>query len=134
MDTIQWVVLFLILFFLAALIIPNKYSNRSAADLKAAIERKKLANRKPTCEVIGPCKRECRYNSLNAEKDRYDHKADIDIQFARAAGDVPDDYPTQKIGCCPYGKPQSRDLPVADVPMCMAMSSKDMRLHELKMI
>lgn len=41
---------------------------------------------------------------------------------------VPVDYPYKRIGECPYSKPQSRDLPVADIPMNVVNLSKDMRL------
>jgi len=129
MDTIHWVIIFLIVFFIVALILPTKYSDKSAKELQKALESKRLMARKPTCDVIGPCARPCRYNSLNAEKNRYNQKGAIDSQFMKVK-DVPDDYPTVGVGCCPYGKPLSRDLPMADVPMCMAKSSSDMRLHE----
>ena len=129
MDTILWIVIFLIVFFVVVLILPTNYSDKPAKELQRALETKRLMERKPTCEVIGPCERPCRYNSLNAEKNRYKQKASIDSQFMKAK-DVPNDYPTLGVGCCPYGKPLSRDLPMADVPMCMAKSSSDMRLHE----
>lgn len=134
MNTVQWIIILLIVVFFVALVLPSKYSGGQAANLKAMMEKKRLEEErrkhtKATCEKIGPCERECRYNSLNAEKDRYGHSADIDSQFMKSKDTVPNDYPPMKIGCCPYGKPLSRDLPMADVPMCMAVSSNDMRLH-----
>lgn len=30
------------------------------------------------------------------------------------------DFPPKKIGCCPFSKPMSKALPMADVPMCLA--------------
>ncbi len=129
MDTIQWIVVFLIVLLMVALVLPARYSAAPAHHLKKKLEEKAQVEKEATCEVIGPCKRPCRYTSLNAEKGKYDHRADIDSQFEIAKQDVPNDYPLNNIGCCPYGKPLSRDLPVADVPMCMAKSSKDMRLH-----
>jgi hypothetical protein len=34
------------------------------------------------------------------------------------------DYPPKKIGCCPFSKPFSKDLPIGNVPMCYAKDSK----------
>lgn len=124
--------IFLILLLLVALVLPTKYSDKSARDMKRAMEHKRLKERKPTCEVIGPCKRPCRYMSLNAEKGRYNHQADIDQQFMLSRGSqaMPDDYPAKQVGCCPYGKPLSKDLPVADAPMYKATARENMYLTD----
>ena len=37
---------------------------------------------------------------------------------------IPVDYPVKKVGCCPYSKPFSTDLPIANLPMCYASSAK----------
>lgn len=34
------------------------------------------------------------------------------------------DYPLKPIGCCPPSKELSKDLPVANIPMCYANQSK----------
>jgi hypothetical protein len=34
------------------------------------------------------------------------------------------DYPLQPIGCCPPSKEMSKDLPVANIPICYAKNSK----------
>ena len=34
------------------------------------------------------------------------------------------DYPPTKIGCCPFSKPMSTDLPIGNIPMCYASQSK----------
>lgn len=128
MENVQWLVIFVILLLFVALVLPAKYSDRSARDMKRAMEHKRLKERKPTCEVIGPCERPCRYTSLNAEKSRYNHHADIDQQFMLPTGTVPDDYPAKQVGCCPHGKPLSKDLPVADAPMYKATASENMYL------
>ena len=130
MDTILWIVIFIIVLLLVALLVPTRHSAAPAYELKKKMEQKsQLEEKKPTCEVIGPCERPCRYTSLNAEKRKYDLRADIDSQFETARPVVPNDYPLNNIGCCPYGRPLSSDLPMADVPMCMAKKSNDMRLH-----
>jgi len=128
MDTVQWLVIFVILLLLVALVLPAKYSHKPVMDMKRTMEHKRLKERKPTCEVIGPCERPCRYSSLNAEKKRYNHQAEIDQQFMLQGGAVPDDYPAKQIGCCPYGKPFSKDLPIADAPMYKAKASENMYL------
>lgn len=33
---------------------------------------------------------------------------------------VPEDYPLKLLGECPYSKPLSNDLPIANVPLCIA--------------
>ena len=129
MDTLQWIVILLIVLLFVALVIPNRQSVAKAHHLKSRMEQRGREDERATCEIIGPCERPCLYTSLNAEKAKYAHTADIDGQFESARAVVPNDYPLNNIGCCPYGKPLSRDLPVADVPMCMAKTSKDMRLH-----
>lgn len=42
------------------------------------------------------------------------------LQFYKPAEEVKLDYPPKKIGCCPFSKPMSKALPMADVPMCLA--------------
>jgi len=41
---------------------------------------------------------------------------------------VPEDYPRRPVGACPYAKAQSTDLPLANVPMCVAVGDQNMRL------
>lgn len=129
MDTILWIVVFLIVLLFVALFLTSAYPEKPVHDLQRAMEKKRLMERPPTCEVIGTCARPCQSPSLNMEKKRYQKAADIDGQFMPPLSRVPEDYPTQKLGCCPYGKPLSQDLPMADAPMYMAKSSEDMRLR-----
>lgn len=43
------------------------------------------------------------------------------LQFYKPAEpQVKLDYPPKNIGCCPFSKPMSKALPMADVPMCLA--------------
>lgn len=44
----------------------------------------------------------------------------LDTHFVQAEPTVPEDYPLKQVGACPYSKPLSRDLPLANVPMCWA--------------
>lgn len=130
MNTVQWIIIFLIVLLFVALVLPSKYAeDPSSVRLQRAMEHKRLKERKPTCEAIGTCARPCYYNNLVAEKKRLASQADIDKQFEPARTQVPNDYPPTHIGCCPYGKPLSRDLPIADIPMCVVKNSNDMRLH-----
>lgn len=130
MDIVQWIIVLLIVFLFVALILPSKYNDEpSSAKLQKAMEKKKLMERKPTCEAIGTCARPCHYNNLVAEKKRLRSQASIDAHFQQPKTEIPNDYPLTQIGCCPYGKPLSRDLPIADIPMCVVTKSNDMRLH-----
>lgn len=46
----------------------------------------------------------------------------------KALGAVPEDDKMGPIGSCPPSKPFSTDLPLIDVPMCMAKTQNNMRL------
>lgn len=130
MNTIQWILVAMVVFLLVALVLPSKYAAEpSSQQFQKAIARKKLIERKPTCEAIGTCARPCHYNNLNAEKKRLESQVDIDKHFEKPIEHIPNDYPLTQIGCCPYGKPLSSDLPMANIPMCVITKSKDMRLH-----
>ena len=50
---------------------------------------------------------------------------EIDKYFKMPTSCIPIDYPVKKIGDCPYSKPQSIDLPIAQVPMCFANKSEN---------
>jgi hypothetical protein len=52
----------------------------------------------------------------------------LDAYFPPPKEKVPQDYPQKDIGECPYTKPQPKPLPLADVPMCIAVKSQDMML------
>ena len=41
---------------------------------------------------------------------------------------VPMQYPKLPIGACPFSKPQSKALPIANVPMCVSTGNGDMVL------
>lgn len=43
---------------------------------------------------------------------------------------IPIDYPRRPVGACPYSKPPSTDLPLADIPLCLSQRSPDMRLGQ----
>lgn len=139
MNTIYWILILLILIFLLALVLPSKYSNPPAVQLQQAIERNKeeKQKQKSTCEKIGPCERPCRYNNLNQEKRKLARSttsalASIASQFQAIKDAIPNDYPLTPIGCCPYGKPLSTDLPIPDIPVCSMSEYPDMRLHSSK--
>lgn len=53
----------------------------------------------------------------------------LDAHYVAARSAIPVDYPIKPIGSCPFSKPLSEDLPLADIPMCMAAkASSDMHL------
>lgn len=130
MNTLQWIIMAMIVFLMVALVLPSAYASEpSSTRLQKELERKRLRERRPTCEAIGTCARPCYYNDLVAEKKRLASKADIDGHFQKPLPTIPNDYPPTEIGCCPYGKPLSSDLPMADLPMCVITRSQDMRLR-----
>jgi hypothetical protein len=54
----------------------------------------------------------------------------IDKYYKDTNINVPVNNKKLPIGACPFSRPMSRDLPVANVPMCMATrDDSDMRLH-----
>lgn len=64
--------------------------------------------------------------------------ADVEKQVAQqmlashyepARAVVPEDFPTKAIGDCPYSKPMSTDLPLADVPMHVLVKSSSCKLE-----
>jgi hypothetical protein len=52
----------------------------------------------------------------------------LDQQFVPASRSVPVDHPRKPIGACPFSKPLSSDLPIANMPMQLTVKSNDMRL------
>jgi hypothetical protein len=53
----------------------------------------------------------------------------INKYYVPAPDSIPIDYARKPVGACPHSKPMSMDLPIANVPLCVATSSADMRLH-----
>lgn len=52
----------------------------------------------------------------------------LDQQFVPATKTIPVDHPRKPIGACPFSKPFSSDLPIADMPMQFTATSEDMRM------
>lgn len=44
--------------------------------------------------------------------------------FPKVEKGITMDYPLKPIGCCPPSKELSKDLPIANIPMCYANQSK----------
>jgi hypothetical protein len=59
--------------------------------------------------------------------------AALDATFyaTQARAEIPVDYPQQPVGSCPFSKAYSRDLPIANMPMCMARSEDNMYLGRI---
>lgn len=47
-------------------------------------------------------------------------EAALNTFFTNARNVVPEDYPRKLVGECPYSKPPSTSLPIANQPMCIA--------------
>ena len=58
-------------------------------------------------------------------------KNSIDAYFPPSVSDVPEDDKMGPLGTCPPSKPFSTDLPLPNIPMCMARSKDNMKLHVL---
>jgi hypothetical protein len=72
--------------------------------------------------------------SLNSrEKGYIGNKTDEEslAAFYIPANDgVPEDFPVKPLGECPYSKPLSHDIPLANVPLCLANDSDfNMRIN-----
>lgn len=52
----------------------------------------------------------------------------LHMHYQNARESVPEDYPIKPIGCCPYSKPLSKDLPLPDMLVPVLVNSPDMRL------
>lgn len=48
--------------------------------------------------------------------------------YKPAKKEVPVDFPRKPVGACPYSRSQKQDLPLANVPMCIAQKSDTMKL------
>jgi hypothetical protein len=53
----------------------------------------------------------------------------ISTYYTNARTDVPEQYCYKPIGVCPHSKPMSTDLPLGNVPMCVAVADNNMRLN-----
>lgn len=60
----------------------------------------------------------------NAAMDR----AMLDSHYSPAREVVPEDHPRKAVGDCPYSRPPATDLPMRDLPMCVAQNSTTMKL------
>jgi hypothetical protein len=65
-----------------------------------------------------------RMQSLNSRKkehigNKYDEE-ELASFYIPAKDSVPEDFPVKQIGECPYSKMQAHDIPITDVPQCMA--------------
>jgi hypothetical protein len=62
------------------------------------------------------------------DKEREASRQMLDGYYEPARESVPEDYPVKFISDCPYSKPPSTDLPIVDVPMCVAVRKNNMKL------
>jgi hypothetical protein len=63
-----------------------------------------------------------------ATEEQRQSKMMLDGYYVPAKDVVPEDYPRKIMGECPYSKPPSTDLPIANVPLCMAVRPQNMKL------
>lgn len=65
------------------------------------------------------------------EEDKKTSKS-LDNYFKPVSKCLEVDYPIKNIGECPYSKPQKRDLPIANVPMCFLEKNENIFVDNFK--
>jgi hypothetical protein len=66
--------------------------------------------------------------STKAEKQLTPDDNMISTYYTNSVNDVPEQYCRKPIGACPDSKKMSEDLPIGNIPMCMAVQPNNMRL------
>ena len=69
-----------------------------------------------------------------ADIESHASKQMLESHYEEAKAIVPEDYPSKSIGDCPYSKPMSSDLPLADVPMHLLLKTEQCKLSTLTKI
>ena len=67
--------------------------------------------------------------STKAEKELTPDENMIATYYTNNDNDVPEQYCKKPIGACPDSKRMSDDLPIGNIPMCMAVQPNNMRLR-----
>jgi len=83
---------------------PNHHNSLQAND--------KIACYDPNMQTLNSKKKEYTGN-------KYDDEG-LASFYIPAKDTIPEDYPVKQIGECPYSKMQARDVPIGNVPQCMA--------------
>lgn len=111
MDT-KTILIILALFLIVLLVVP-------------LLIRPKTVATRPHIEVP-------QYNTteLNIKPDNKNNEK-LDKYFEPISSCMPIDYPEKEIGDCPFVKPQKRDLPIANVPMCFLDKADNMYLDKM---
>lgn len=126
MDTFWFILVVFLAFFFVLVILPNLVATPTPP-----LPIQQCQSRAPT-DVSYPelandqNPRELEKTWENEEIARSKHM--LDQQFVPAARSVPVDHPRKAIGACPFSKPLSSDLPIANMPMQLTAKSNDMRL------
>lgn len=118
MDAIWAIIVILLILFVLFVILPSLLptpNQQPAKILNAAAAQ--------PAHPPGPSIREVQ----QAEASR--SKAMLDMHYQAARATVPENHPRQPIGACPYTKPPSTDLPLSNVPMCVAVQPENMHLR-----
>ncbi len=115
MDLLWAIIVILVIFFILFVILPALMASAPTPVSAPAPATTKITNVRPP--PVRP------YQQVPTSQ------AMLDAQYTPARATVPEDHPRQPIGSCPYSKPQSADLPIPNVPMCVAVQKENMRLH-----
>lgn len=120
LNPLQIAILVLVVLVLLAMAIQKMFAPK-------AIARPALAAAAPHSQSLGNGDG-ADGGATEADIERIQSQKMLDTHFIAAQPVVPDDHPLKPIGSCPYSKPLSQDLPMANVPMCMAATAQNMRL------
>jgi hypothetical protein len=61
---------------------------------------------------------------VDERSERSEKEKMFERHFPKIENEIKMDYPLKPIGCCPPSKEMSKDLPVANIPICYAKNSK----------
>lgn len=115
MNTVSiWILILAIAFFLW-IVVPFM--------LRAPVHAKDMATSVPS-NVATPEQEE----AMAKEMEKRASANHLKTFYRPASSDVPEDYPVQPIGTCPYTKPEVTALPVVDVPRCVAVTASNHKL------
>lgn len=115
MDLLWAIIVILVIFFVLFVVLPALLASPKPTTPSTVAPTTQITNIRPS--PVRP------YQQVPTSK------VMLDAQYIQARDTVPEDHPRKPIGSCPYSKPQSIDLPLPNVPMCVAVQQDNMRLH-----
>jgi type II secretory pathway pseudopilin PulG len=137
LSVTEWIVIFAIIALIGLYVVPLIIQNRALAQAESAA--KSRAREAAACRKTNVLKKtvtEAAPDTLGypepagkGVKNLTPDDAMVATYYKDGNECVPMQYPKLSIGACPYSKPMSTDLPLANVPMCMATRNENMKLR-----